>query len=399
MRAGTRADRMSAQAHSADPSQLRELEVLKSQFLASLNHEIRTPISGVLGMTDLLLETSLDNDQRDYVIAARESASQLLDTLNGILEYCALSAGDPKPLPSEFPLRQTLQNVVSESQEPAAEKGLELHLDVDDSVPETSLGDARSLRLVFTHLLRNAIKFTTEGRIALRASASAVVENNSSSAGCLLRVEIEDTGIGIPPEKVRLIFESFRQLDSGRSRGYSGLGLGLAIVEKLLAGLGGEVQVESQPGKGSLFTVRVPLQVPSLALAAEEGLQSRPSSSGRRILLVEDNRIAQQVICHFLRQARFEVTCAGNGREGVMAAAAARFDLILMDLQMPEMDGLEATTSIRALPGYQRVPVLALTANSSQRYRRRCQEIGMQGFLSKPINRDEVLCAVSEFLS
>jgi len=375
----------------------QEVDQLKGHFLASLNHEIRTPLSGMLGMTDLLLETTLDEEQKEYVQAARECATQLLNTLNGILEYSSIVAGNHQLHTEEFHLPQLLESAALAVQPFALAKNIRIQCSLSPSLPETAVGDARQIRLILTHLLQNAVKFTPSGWVELRASMLQQIKASAEGA-CLLQVQVQDTGVGIVPEKIKLIFDSFRQLDSGLSRSYSGLGLGLAIVDKLLQLLGGEISVRSQPGQGSVFTVRLPLQVTSLPSPPQPAPVQRAYSSHRRILVVEDNRIAQQVISHLLRKAGYEITCAGNGREGVQAATAARYDLILMDLQMPEMDGLAATKAIRTLPGYQDCPVVALTANHSEEYRGVCEEIGMNGFLSKPINKEEVLGLIGQLL-
>jgi CheY-like chemotaxis protein/nitrogen-specific signal transduction histidine kinase len=375
-----------------------EVDQLKGHFLASLNHEIRTPLSGMLGMTDLLLETSLDAEQKEYVQAARECASQLLNTLNGILEYSAIVAGNHRFHTEEFHLPQLLEAAAMTVQPYASAKNIQIQCRLAPSLPETAIGDAGQIRVILTHLLQNAVKFTHSGWVELRAGFVQDAQASGASRRGTLQIQVQDTGVGIVPEKIKLIFDSFRQLDTGLSRSYSGLGLGLAIVDKLLQLLGGEISVQSQPGQGSLFTVRIPLEIPGGATLPRQAPRPAAYSSSYRILVVEDNRIAQQVISHMLRRAGYEITCASNGLEGVQAATSARYDLVLMDLQMPEMDGLAATKAIRQLPGYKDCPVVALTANPSDEYRGVCEEIGMQGFLSKPIHKSEVLELIGQFL-
>ncbi len=367
------------------------MDVLKGQFLASINHEIRTPLTGILGMTELLLETELSSDQNEYVAAVRSCASQLLEMLNSILEYSSISAGQMRLEEGELHLRQTLEMVVAEFMDRVERKGLRMKVHLDNDLPQYVVGDALRLRQTLSYLLSNAVKFTERGAIELTARRAG---------DGTLEVSVIDTGIGIAPEKLSLIFESFRQLENGLARSYSGLGLGLALAEKLARLMGGGVSAVSEPGAGSRFTVTVPLRVPASA-AVEEYETQRPSNGhgpAKRVLLVEDSEIAQRIVRHILSRSGYQLDCASGGREGVQAAAENRYDLILMDLQMPGVDGLAATGAIRELPHYENVPIIALTANYSQEHRLVCQQLGMQGFLAKPVNKDELLNALSHFL-
>ena len=367
-----------------------ELGRLKGQFLASLNHEIRTPLSGILGMTDLLLETRLDEEQREYVNAARLCAQSLLEILNATLEYSALSAGQAEPSEYEFSLAELLDAVVAEYTLQARTKGLRLFCTLDDQLPETVVGDAPRIRQMLNHLIGNAIKFTHSGHVEV--NATGVGEEKAVT----LILQVTDTGIGIPPEKLHLIFESFRQIESGLSRSYPGLGLGLALVQKLTALLRGEVTAESRVDCGSTFTIRLPLRVAEARSA--QSLPHLPEGTEYQILVVEDNSVAQTVIRHILRRHPFHVDCASSGREALCRVREIHYDLILMDLQMPEMDGLQTTGEIRKLADYQRVPILALTANSSEEYRTLCREHGMQAFLAKPVQSTELLSTIHTFL-
>jgi CheY-like chemotaxis protein len=364
------------------------IEDIKSQFLASLNHEIRTPLSGIIGMTDLLFETGLDGEQREYVSATRLCAESLLEILNATLEYSALSAGTQTLDLYEFSLSETLEMVVAEYMTRARAKGLRLYLTYDEKLPETMIGDARRLRQMVIPLLANAVKFTSEGHIEVLAEPGKPGE---------LKIEIRDTGIGIPPEKLKVIFHSFRQADTGLSRSHSGIGLGLALSQKIATLFGGGVAAASDIGVGSTFTVRIPLRAvtPEPSGAGES---APPQERGRRVLVVEDNHVAQTVVTHILRKHGIDVFCVGSGADALEAAATARFDLILMDLQMPGMDGLETTSLIRKLPDYEQVPILAVTANYSDAYREMARESGMQAFLSKPVQQAELLATVGRFL-
>jgi CheY-like chemotaxis protein/two-component sensor histidine kinase len=369
---------------------IKDFDILKGQFLASLNHELRTPLSGVIGMTDLLAETTLHGDQREYVETIRECASQLLEALNALLDFSSLSAGHTQTQNAEFALRALLDSVASDAASRAEGKSLRFIRDWDSTIPESVIGDERYLRQVLQHLLRNAIKFTNRGEITLS------VDFDFGSPGTRLRIQVKDTGIGIPGDKLRVIFQAFRQLDAGLARSYSGLGLGLALSDKLVRLMGGEITVESEVGRGTTFTIRLPLTIPMHAL--KPGM---PDANGRRrplVLVVEDNKIAQRVVEHILERAECEVVFADDGETGIRMAASRVVDLILMDLQMPGMDGFATSRAIRDLPGGRDIPILALTANYSDEHRAICHQIGMQGFLSKPIRRDELLSAVQAHL-
>jgi len=365
-----------------------EIDHLKGIFLASLNHEIRTPLSGILGMADLLLETNLDDEQREYVNAARLCAENLFDLLNATLEYSALEAGQFVLDESEFNLREMLDATISQQIAKANAKGLRLFSTIDGSVPETMLGDAPRFRELLSHLISNAIKFTPNGSVELKAS----VERKPGQAW--LMAEVRDTGIGIPAEKLSSIFNSFHQLESGLSRTYPGLGLGLALSRKLVALVNGEIHATSEVGVGSTFTVRVPLR--QVQDAVPDTAPAEPT--GPRILAVEDNPVGQTVLTHVLKRRGVRVDCASSGLEAIEHARKHVYDVVLMDLQMPEMDGLTATGELRKLPGYANVPILALTANSSDDMREQCRRNGMQAFLSKPVQPAELWATVSRFL-
>ncbi len=360
-----------------------EIDRLKGTFLANLNHEVRTPLSGILGMTDLLLETNLDEEQRDYVATTRLCAENLFHLLNATLEYSALTAGHLKLEEAEFVLSEMVESAIGREREKAQMKGLKLTAMLDPALPQTMIGDAARIQDVLGHLLDNAIKFTHHGSVCL-----ALTPEDQS-----FKIEVRDTGIGIDPERKARIFESFHQVDSGLSRNYPGLGLGLALVQKLLALMGGEIAAESELDKGSTFTVSLPIR---MAAATHKAV---PHPSGvPAVLAVEDNPVGLKVLRHALKDRPVHVDTASDGAEAIRAAAARHYDLILMDLQMPNMDGLEATAAVRRLPGYDNVPILALTANYSDEIRQQCQQNGMQDFLSKPVSTPVLWTAVSRWL-
>jgi two-component system sensor histidine kinase/response regulator len=366
-----------------------ELSELKGHFLASLNHEIRTPLSGILGMSDLLLETNLSEEQRDYVGASRLCAENLLEILNATLEFSALSANHINLEETEFAIREMIEGVVGEFAFKAKSKGLKLRYSCDGSLPDAVVCDALRLRRLLWHLIGNAIKFTHQGEVDVIASASPAAE-----LGVMVTIEVRDTGIGIPPDRLNSIFESFHQLESGLARNYPGLGLGLAVAQKLAILLRGGITVASQLGVGSTFTVRLPLRLH----AEVAGLASGVSNIRGRILVVDDNSIAQTIASHVLRRYAYQVECASDGPAAIVQASLSKFDLILMDLQMPGMDGFQTAKSIRGVRGYAETPILAVTANCSSDYRDLCLHNGMQGFLSKPVQSRELVKAVEKYL-
>ncbi|HTS77153.1 MAG TPA: response regulator [Bryobacteraceae bacterium] len=364
-----------------------ELEHLKGLFLSSLTHEVRTPLSGILGMADLLLETTLDEEQREYVHAARLCAENLLDLLNSALEYTALEAGQLALDESEFSIKEMIEAAVNRQLTRARAKGVRLFATLEAGLPETTIGDGPKTRELMGHILSNAVKFTPSGTVEVRVSV------HSDAAGPWLVTEVRDTGIGIPADRLEAIFESFRQVESGLARTYPGLGLGLALARKLAALMGGTISVQSKPGQGSVFTVRLPLRAASEHTAVSPSPESRPI-----ILVVEDNPVNLTVLRHMLERHDVDVDCVASGPEAIQAAAQRRYDVVLMDIQMPEMDGLRATAELRKIPGYANVPILALTATTSDEMRDLCRNAGMQAFLLKPIESASLWSAVSKFL-
>jgi CheY-like chemotaxis protein len=361
-----------------------QLDQVKGVFLASLNHEIRTPLSGIMGMLDLLLETGIDEDQRDYLNAARLCAESLSELLNSSLEYAALEAGQVSLEEIEFSVKEMLEAALSLQRPKADVKQLQLRLTLDAGLPETLIGDASRLRELLVRLVNNAVKFTHTGSVDVRVSMRTTPD--------MLVAEVRDTGIGIPSDKLGSLFESFQPGESGFARAYSGLGLGLALAHKLAKVMGGRILVESQPGVGSTFTLEVPLRRP----AAPE--QARAADLGPAVLAVEDDPIGITVLRHVLKRRLKNVDCVASGREALEAAGRRHYDLILMDLQMPDINGFEAAAKIREIKGYSDVPILALTASCSDQVKEQCRAIGMKAFLSKPIDANELWSAVSRYL-
>ena len=376
-------------ALSADIGQLGE------QFVASLNHDIRTPLSGILGMTDLLHETELTEEQQEYVATTKLCADQLLELLNSALEFAALSAGTVTLEPTEFHLPQVIRAVVQEFAVKAEAKNLRLQC-LCDGLPEYAFGDELRLRQALAPLVANAVKFTHEGEILVTGEAPA----SPGDSETLLQLSVRDTGIGVQPEKLKLIFDSFRQLETGLSRSFAGMGLGLAITRKLASLMGGAIEVESVPGQGSDFRLKIPLQLPHHQTENATAPVEHPEhdDGAPAVLLVDDNDVARRVVTHILNRAGYRIDCAEDGERGVNAAGNHHYDLILMDLQMPGMNGLDATQAIRRLNGYESIPILALTANYSEEFVRSCGETGFDGFLSKPVQRTQLVAELDRRL-
>lgn len=364
---------------------------MKSDFLSSLNHEIRTPLSGILGMADLLLETKLDPEQRDYVRSAHTCAEELLERLNAALEFSALSSGTLSLEEADFNLPELLHGLVVQYEAKARDKHLEFAAALDPELPGLACGDAVRLREAIAELLGNAVKFTAEGMIVLTVRAEP-----AAGVRFRLHIEVQDTGIGIAPSQLPSLFESFRQGDSGLARRYAGLGLGLALVRKLVALMHGEVRVESEPGRGSRVSVSLNLRLPQEGPRPVPG--AAPAARTRKVLLADDDAVSTRILVHMLGRANYGQRAVSSGEACLAEAAARRYDIVVMDLELPGIDGFETTRLLRQLPGYSSVPIIALTAHTGEEFRGECLRNGMQGFLEKPIRTEQLLSLLAALL-
>ncbi|HVI51651.1 MAG TPA: ATP-binding protein [Candidatus Sulfotelmatobacter sp.] len=366
----------------------------KTAFLAMISHEIRTPLSGVLGMVEMATGTELSPQQREYLETIGESSQSLLGILDDILD---LSHLDAEELPLEslaFDLGRLVSQTLALIQPQARARGLRVDLKFDPDLPTNVLGDPRRLRQILSNLLSNALKYTDLGGIAL------AVDSSGAAPGALwVRFTVSDSGIGIDEVSQGRLFTEFVQADGSLSRRYGGTGLGLAICKRLVTRMGGEIGVDSQPGRGSRFWFTLPLApAPAVALAVEN--QPVPKLSPLRILVVEDNPVNQKVARAMLAQGGHKVTVAANGEAALAAAGAGEpFDLILMDLQMPVMDGLAATRAIRALPApWRHVPIVAMTANAFREDEILCLAAGMDDYLAKPVSLANLTRVIAKVL-
>jgi PAS domain S-box-containing protein len=364
---------------------------LKSEFLASMSHEIRTPMNGVTGMLELLLEESLTDQQRKRVTVALGSAQALLTIINDILDLSKIEAGKLDLVPEWTDVRALFDDVVGLLRPLAADKGLQVESSCAADVPARVLADGGRLRQVLLNLAGNAVKFTDEGRVSIGVTVVSATQERVR-----LQCSVSDTGIGIPVDQIPLVFEKFTQLEGAAARRSNGTGLGLSICRKLIDLMGGTIQVTSQPAKGSRFwfDIEVPCAGQERSVAAvpqESADMSR--ARGAKVLLVEDNPVNRQFALAVLKSVGAVVTVAVDGSQAVKLASEAEHDLILMDCQMPVMDGYEATRRIRAAGN--KTPVIALTANAMEGDRDRCAAAGMDDYLAKPIRPDTLRAAVA----
>ncbi|MGC4037416.1 MAG: ATP-binding protein [Chitinophagaceae bacterium] len=372
----------------ASEKKVKEAARVKEQFLANMSHEIRTPMNAMLGFTNLLHKTKLDINQQQYVENIQASGEKLLAIVNDILDLSKIEAGMMRIEPAPFSLRALLHSIETMFTEKAKQKQLYLIVNIDDAVPDMLEGDSVRLTQVLVNLLSNAVKFTAEGGINVNVSK---LENNEKEIK--LHFTVKDTGIGIAQEKLQTIFERFQQAEADTTRRYGGTGLGLSIAKQIIDLQNGKISVDSRQGSGTIFTVELTYLVSSEAAkiparlyldADKQKLQNKIS-----VLIAEDNVMNQQLIKHLMANWHFDFDIVNNGKEALAKLSTKKFDAVLMDIQMPEMDGYSTTKQLRNELNTD-IPIIAMTAHAMPGEREKCISLGMNDYISKPINEEEL---------
>ncbi len=373
-----------------------EMSQAKGEFLANMSHEIRTPMNGVIGTLQLLSDTELGPAQQEYISTAHKSAHSLLTILNDILDLSKIEAGKLNIELIPLDLREIVNELITLHTMTAEEKVIQLYADIDEQLPQVLVGDPTRIRQVLANLISNALKFTEKGHVLVRIR---VVSSDDKIAG--ISFEVEDTGVGIKEEVLDKLFNEFTQADGSTTRKYGGTGLGLAIVKQLVEMMQGQFGVESTPGEGSIFWFRIPLEISKEQSIKQLEVQE-PEQKGKlsgHVLLVEDNPINQMVAQKMLEKIGITSTLAGDGQEALNMLEQGEFDAVLMDCQMPVMDGYEATQRIRQQDVLLKLPVIAMTANVMEGDREKCIQAGMNDYIGKPVVEADLKKTLARWLS
>ena len=382
--------------------------IAKSQFLANMSHEIRTPMNGIIAATDLALAEGLKPEIENYIRIAHDSGQSLLKIINDILDFSKIESGYLEIENLPFALKETIDSIIEMLFAEFKEKGIDLSLKIDPNLPEILVGDSMRLRQGITNLVNNALKFTnTGGLITIGVNQKKVGIHHGK---IMLDFYIKDTGVGIKSKHLDNLFNPFTQADPSSTRKYGGTGLGLSISKKIVEKMNGEIDIKSEYGKGTIFHFNCLFGLPTKEMKEQLNSQSDHSKNeknikkykeniiGSRILVAEDNPVNQQIIKTILKKANLIVEVANNGKEAIGLLKDEKFDAILMDIQMPEMDGLEATKRIREIPDNKNLPIIALTANAMDEDEQMCRLAGMNGFITKPIDAEKLFKILSELI-